>query len=98
RRVRSVVGGNVVAEQRRLLFGHGTAHELLGGDAQEADATLHVDVRQQLARDTADVGGQIGRLGQGPRPRDGREVAEADLQLDGPGGDVGGAQTRRDPV
>ena len=60
------------------------AHELLGRDAEQADAGRRRRARaQQLPGDPPQVGGEVGGLGQRARPGDGGEVAEAHLQLHG---------------
>src|SRR4051812_1970145 len=84
--------GALVARRR------GSADELLPRDTEEADTGSDVQSAEELPADADEIGGEGGGLGQGARAGDGREVAEAHLQLDGAGGDVRSAQPRRHAV
>ena len=97
---RPPTGLGPVAEQLSLVFGGRlpSRTSCWPDDAEQADAPADVEGGQELAGDPAEVGGEVGRLGERARPGDGAEVAEAHLELHGARGHPGGAQPRRHAV
>src|SRR5215472_14543950 len=80
------------AEIEQVLLHH--LGQRRDADAEQADAALDVDRREQAARDVADHGLAVRRPGERGRARDGGEVVAAHLERDGAAGALAGPQPR----